>query len=241
MQHVRSVSDDIVTFWERAATTRWGAYLSSEEGAMLERASDVAGPPRVALEIGVEGGRWSKLLQDRGWNMICTDVDAAALAICAARLPEAACILVDPADTTLPCDRASVGLLLAFEVGPVVQSDWFPGEAARVLAPNGILVCSFYNRLSLRALVYRLLCLFDTHRQRYGDDYYRGGTYGAFRRTLVEQGFEPVEELGLGWSPFARHSNSRLIPLCLRIESLLRLARLPRLSPFVLLVARRRH
>ena len=204
---------------------------------MLRRASDAAGTPARALEIGAEGGRWSKLLSDDGWKMICTDVDPTALAICAKRLPDAECILVDPAATTLPCESASVKLILAYEVPAVVQSEWFPLEAARVLQPEGILVCSFHNRLSIRALVYKLLSLFDEQRRKY--DYYRGGSYGAVRRKLAEYGVEPISEMGLGWFPFTRQSDSPLIPLCVRIEAFLGLRRLPRLSPFVLLMAER--
>ena len=46
-----------ITRWERAATSRWGRYLTAAERRMLDRACDAAGHPGIALEVGADGGR----------------------------------------------------------------------------------------------------------------------------------------------------------------------------------------
>jgi SAM-dependent methyltransferase len=224
------------TYWEAVAETRWGAYITRYERRELLAAATSLRRPGTALEVGCEGGRWSRLLADLGWRLVCTDVDATTLALCAERIPEATCVLVDSADTRLPCDDAAVQLLLAYEVDPVTSASWFPSEAARVLAAGGILVCTFLNRRSVRGAAY--LALHRLGRRRH--DYYVGPTYGAYRRALRDTGLEPVRQLGLGWAPFTRNSDASLIPLATALEQVLGLRRLPALSPLVVVTARRR-
>ena len=96
-------------------------------------------PEGAALEVGCEGGRWSMLLADAGRPVVCVDVDADALAVCASRIPQATCIRAEPGDRTLPGENGSVALVLVYEVRDVIEADWFPGEAARVLGPGGVL------------------------------------------------------------------------------------------------------
>lgn len=87
------ISDEpAMTFWEKAAITRWGSYLTEIEKAVILKAHQLSGLPGTALEIGCEGGRWSKLLSEAGWKVICTDIDVESLALCRKRIPDATCI-----------------------------------------------------------------------------------------------------------------------------------------------------
>src|SRR5574341_2375579 len=113
--HVQSEIEQ-VTYWENIATTKWGCYITAIERRALLRATEMSRNPTVALEIGCEGGRWSKLLAELGWNIICTDVDATSLTLCQRRIPQAKCILVSPDDPKIPCESDSIGLLLCLEV-----------------------------------------------------------------------------------------------------------------------------
>lgn len=233
------IASETPTFWEHVATTRWGSYLTHEEARVLEQGRVLAGAPGIALEVGVEGGRWSAVLGSAGWDLICTDIDAQALAVCAKRLPEAQCVLTRGDATSLPCETGAATLLLVYEVAPVTQSDWFPGEAARVLKSGGVLVCSVDNPHSARAQAFKALCLIDPHRRRHRERYYAGTPYASFRETLTTHGFRIVQEVGLGWCPFPRRSNSRLIPACVTLERMVGLRHLPRYSPQVLLIAQK--
>src|SRR5882762_389759 len=89
--------------YERIAATRWGRYLTGVERKAILKAHQLCATPTVALEIGASGGRWSRLLSERGWKMICTDINPSSLDRCRMRVPQATCILADPDDTTLPC------------------------------------------------------------------------------------------------------------------------------------------
>jgi len=221
------------TFWERAARSRWGTYISDIEKEAILRAQSLAGGPSHALEIGCEGGRWSKMLSDLNWKMTCTDVDAQTLKLCQSRLPEASCILVEPESERIPCETNSVKLLLCVEVPPVVKSRWFPQESQRVLTEGGLVVGVFFNLISWRGLLAHA-----TAPMRGSYDFFEL-SYRAWKKKLCAKGFSMVQERGFCWFPFRRSSDSGLIPSFVRMERNLGLQNLPELSPWVVFIARK--
>ncbi len=226
-----NVVNDEVTYWEKAAQSKWGTYISEIEQRAILRASYAGQSPRYAVEIGCEGGRWSKLLADVGWQMTCVDVDLKVLSLCQSRLPTARCVLVDPSQSTIPIDTGSTQLVLCIEVPHVLpDSGWFIDEAYRVLRPGGMIVGTFFNLLSYRGLAGHLVQLTGRH------DYYRL-FYAAWRRTLQRRGFVFLHEEGLCWFPFRRKSDSALIPTFTAAEHYLGLRRLVVFSPWVVFVA----
>lgn len=225
----------VMTRWEQAATTKWGRYVTQMEERAIRQAASLAGKPTWALEIGCDGGRWSKLLSDSGWQMTCTDVNSETLAVCRRRVPGAKCILSHPRDETIPCEPDSTNLLLCVEVAPVIQSGWFLPEAGRVLRENGILVGVCWNRASARGFFSRV-------KQRFApptDDTFYTRSYSAWRKDLVQAGFQLVQEEGFCWGFFGRESNSLLVPLFIRLERLLWLHRMTTWSPWVVFIARK--
>lgn len=220
-----------VTRWERAAQTRWGAYLSDGERRALMRACSMT-KPGTALDIGCGSGRWSLMLRQAGWRLICADIDEEALELCQERMPDAVCVRVQETDVSLPAEDEFIQLLAAIEVPHVVEQDWFPSEAARVLALGGFLVATYHNSRSLRGFAYRRLP------RRHS--FYTGPPYSMFRTALVRAGVEPLHEEGLGWLPFPRESDSPLIPILTRVEEATGVRRLPSVSPFVVLLAQKR-
>jgi SAM-dependent methyltransferase len=174
------------TYWEVVANTSWGGYVAEVEKRAILKANALAANPTTCLEIGCEGGRWSKLLADLGWSVTCTDVDPETLKICKERIPTAHCMVVKPNDTSIPSESNSVSLLLCIEVPPVMHSQWFLAEAFRVLQTNGILVGVFLNRLSLRGLWAHI-----TARLRNSYEYYKL-VYPRWRNELRKNGFRVV-------------------------------------------------
>jgi SAM-dependent methyltransferase len=224
-----------MTFWERAATTKWGRYVTRMEERAILQAAALAGNSTQALEIGCDGGRWSKLLSDSGWQMTCIDVNPQTLAVCQQKVPAAKCILSSPHAVTIPCEPDSTDLLLCLEVAPVIQSNWFLPEAGRVLRKNGIFVGVCWNRTSLRGFYARV-------KQRFAptsDMLFYRRSYSGWREDLGRAGFELVHEEGFCLSFFGRMSNSPMIPLFTRLERLLQLHRLTTLSPWIIFIARK--
>jgi len=222
------------TMWEVVATTRWGRYTTEMAESAVLAGAEIAGTPGAALEVGCEGGRWSRLLSNMGWSLTCTDIDAQALAVCQQRLPTAKCIQVSPSDSTLPCAASSVSLLLCLEVFPVMDSAWFAWEANRVLAIDGVLVGVTLNRTSLRGMFVRA-------KQRLtGTSEFYKSSYGEWRGRMEAAGFTVTFERGYCWFPFGRSSNSWLAPFFVSIERRLGLGRLTAFSPWVVFIARKK-
>ena len=221
------------TFWEHVATTRWGEYLSEVEQRNILRASQLAGPPTLALDVGCEGGRWSQLLADQGWNLTCTDVNPQVLDLCQQRLPAAQCILVKPDDHTLPCKSGTIRLLLCIQVG-VESQPWFIEEAQRVLGEGGVMAVMTWNLFSLRSLYVHVKARFSEE----PDSSYQI-PYATFRRRLTNSGFELLAEEGYSWGPFWRESNSPFVPLFARLEKKLGLHKFPIVSPWVIAIVRK--
>ncbi len=222
------------TYWERVAKTNWGSYISNVEKKAILDAHGRFEKPGFALEIGCDGGRWSKLLSDSGWDMTCTDISEEALTVCKARVPTARHILVDGTDTCLPLPTGSMNLLLCMEVFSVIGSDWFIPESFRVLAGGGVLVGVFLNLLSLRGLISRASEVIKRRNHRPG---HYDRCFFQWKKRLQHAGFRFVQEKGVCWFPFARTSDSSFVPVCEFVESALGLNRIINLSPWVVFVA----
>lgn len=222
------------TTWEKAAATRWGAYISDIEERAILQAHALTKKPTVGLEVGCEGGRWSKMLTDMQWSMLCTDVNEKTLQICKDRIPSACCVLVDPDDEGLSCRSESVDLLLCVEVPPVIRADWFVNEAHRVLRKDGIVVGVIWNLFSFRGFFAHLRASW-----RGKVDYYTIA-YPFWKKKLSAQGFEILHEEGYCWFLFNRFSNSVFVPYFTRLEKELGLRKRVNQSPWVVFVAQKK-
>ena len=231
------LASPILTRWEKIGeATRWGRYLAAVERRVILRAENYAGHPRNGIDLGCGGGRWSKLLNDRGWNMTCIDVDAEALSICAHKLPDAKCIQSRRADRTIPVAAESAGIALCIEAAPLIESDWFAGEVCRVLADGGILVGVFINGKSPRGVLSRVKDRLLDRRTEYG--FYRN-SYAHCRKRLINAGFEMLHEESFCWGPFARDSNSPLVTTWTMLERAFHLRQLIRWGPWIVFIARK--
>ena len=123
------------------AQTRYGRYADSVERKMMLYV--LANCPAIGelLDVGCEGGRWSKVFADMGWQITATDVDTRALQVCQSRIPNARCVLADPKSRRLVAENESIDLALCIEVGPVVHTDWAISEFSRVLKIKGPSCC----------------------------------------------------------------------------------------------------
>jgi hypothetical protein len=184
----------------------------------------------MALDFGCEAGRFSQILADRGWSMICADTNASALELCQHRIPAARCIPLSQQNCQIPSSDSSLGLLLCIEC-PVMPTEWFAREANRTLRTGGALVGVFFNKLSLRGAFAHTMASVRGCR-----DYF-SHSYPAWRKALRALGFAVVREIGFRWPPFALTSNSRLLPAAFAIEQAMGLQKLIAISPLVGFVA----
>lgn len=222
-----------VAYWDWLNGRRWGRYITAEETAAIDRAAESAPPGGAALDVGAGSGRFTRHLLDRGWSVTSVDVDPDAIRRCSERNPEAEVLQIDEGSDRLPAPDGSTSLVVCIEVRAVVHSDWFLPEVRRVLVPGGRLVAVTWNRVSLRGVFAGAV---SQRRDGVPHPHYQV-TYREWRRRLELAGLEVVAEQGLCWFPFGRASDSRLVPLGAAVERHLGLARLPSLSPWVLVTA----
>lgn len=227
-----------MTRWERVGyTTRWGRYLAEVEKTLILRGEESVGKVGTAIDLGCGGGRWSKLLADRGWEMTCMEVSREELAVCQRKVPAARCVLTQPGDQSIPSPSGSARIVLCIEVVPLIEAEWFPNEAKRILENNGLLIGIYINGQSLRGIASRL-----NHRLVNGPGHYRfyRSSYAACRERLVQSGFEMLHEESCCWGPFHRESNSPFVPAFVTMERAMRLNRVVKWGPWVAFIARKK-
>ena len=228
-------STDEVLYWENIANTRrYVKHTSEIEKRVILKSHFLALQSTTAIDIGCEGGRWSKLLADAGWRLMCIDVSQRALDICKKRIPNATCVLSSRNDSQFPCATESIGMALCIEVPEVINADWFIDETFRVLQKGGLVVGVFFNRLSWRGLMHHFIA-FLKRRSAY---VYRL-SYSEWRKSLRKRGFFVVYEEGFGWSPVSKTSISLLVPVVSSIERYLGLRKLVSLSPMIIFIAQK--
>jgi len=224
--------------WERLMRgTRYGQYADGVESALLQYVLSKSAKPGALLDVGCEGGRWSKVFADIGWRVTSTDVDPKVLRVCQTRVPNARCVLVDPNSDRLEAEDESVDVALCVEVGPVIHTDWAIPEFARVLKGGGRLVGVCWNRSSWRGFFFHNVPALRSA----GSDPLVGFPikYRDFRRRMIEHGFRFEKEMGYAWGPFRRTSNSRLVTLWASLERYSGLQRIVRYAPMVAFVSRK--
>lgn len=230
--------DEDITYWEKVARTKLGSYLTEIEKGVIFKANSLAGRPTSALEIGCDGGRWTRLLAELGWNMTATDVNPNILKICQKRVPSAKCILVDPCNSKIPCENGSKKLIICIEVFGVFNSDWFMDEAFRTLEHGGLLVCTVSNPLSLRGALHRVAYKIRKDKIDYG--YFTATQpYHKYKKKIIQNGFKLIYEEGFCWIPFTRQSDSMFIPVSGRLERFLGLRHITILSPLIIFIAQK--
>lgn len=218
------------TYYEQLAQNTWGSYLSRIEQDAIDEGLLTAGSPGVALELGCDGGRWSKRVTDFGWKIIATDVRREAIDVCQRRIPDARCICVEPSSHSLPVENEAVKLVLIIEVWQIMHEEWLISELSRVLVPGGVIIATCPNRCSWRGLYSRIK----------GDaDFWYKDSFNHWVTRLGANGLEVLKAVGYAWSPFPRGSDSKLVPFAASLEKRLKLCHLTSLSPWVVVLARK--
>lgn len=224
---------EITALERQAEETTWGRYLANVEKSGILRGEALAEGRGKAIDIGCGGGRWSKLLADRGWEITSTDIDRHSLAVCQLNVPNTTCVLSESSDQSIPAATGSLQLVLCMEVPQVVEAEWLPHELHRVLSDRGIVVGVQFNLHSWRSAVWHLRRPFKDSDGSYTISYAR------WKKRLLRAGFTMLHEEAFGWGPFMRHSNSRFVPGFVKAEHTLGLDRLMKWGPWILFIARK--
>jgi SAM-dependent methyltransferase len=224
-------------YWDAFRDLKMGQYLLNREQAFIRNIlGTVRHQPRRVLEIGCCSGRVSLPFREAGLNFIGLDIDHFALTMfhhCSNKTP-----LVRGDALLLPFADGCFDCILAIQCFSYFNHQLFLQESNRVLANDGLLIYSAVNSSNYKRVLKRL--------RWHNLNFRPTDTISCSQMLLAteEHGFEIQTVSGYNWVPFtpelAPHSNSLLVGLAAWIERTLRLDRYYRISPWILVAAKKR-
>lgn len=222
--------------WDPFRETAMGRYLLEREQSFLARTlADAASPFRL-LDIGSGTGRVTEPLRHLpGLVVTGLDADFDSLVAFEGRTGRHPAVVADAAD--LPFAAGSMDGVVAIQCFRYLEPIRFLSECHRVLKPGGSLIMQAVNRLGYKRTMRRVIKRSSTPAGSYVF------TPGEVLGLLRQQRFTVEEVAGYNWPPFkprfSPRSDSALVGYAARIEHGLRLDRLHRLSPWILVAARK--
>lgn len=223
---------EAVFFWDIPLGRTMDNYLLQRELAFIRSFVNGKAAESKILEIGCGSGRITLPLSKLGLNIIAMDLNPAPLK--SFQQKSKAVSLVRGDAVHLPFSDGSLDYVLAIQTLLNFNHESFLAECKRVLKGEGLLICQFLNRQSYKWILKKL---FKDKQTLNG---YSCLSYNEFLRVAAKHDFEVQVLSGYNWLPFDRHSNSNWVNTASRLEELLRLDRLSRYSPWVLMAARKK-
>ncbi len=198
-----------------------GKYLTSVESGFIFK-SIMLSQPCIVMDIGTEAGRFSILASDKKATVIGIDIDSFALKRLKLKTKNVAVITADA--RKIPLKNHVFDAIFMIEVLDYISNlEEALAECHRTLKSNATLILSFGNRSSLKSQL----------RKMQGKSYRH--SYDRVVQSLSKTGFSVVRKIGYNWLPFARTSESRLIPFLAMLEKFFVLRRIPCISPWVIM------
>ncbi|MDP2675119.1 MAG: methyltransferase domain-containing protein [Dehalococcoidia bacterium] len=217
-------------YWDAVAKTTMGKYITDAEVTFLERSLERA-RPRLVVDAGAGTGRLTRVLAGLSDGVIATEVNPGLAAAAAGVAPNVDAVRVSGSSCAIPFRDGIADGVVCVEVPDLTHWRWFYRESRRLLRPGGVLIVTLQNRLSWKGVIARLLRW--RYRTKPGPAYYRR-SLGELVSLGRQAGLDFEDAVGFNWLPFSRTSDSPLVPALAKLEKALRLDRLVRISPWVI-------
>jgi SAM-dependent methyltransferase len=216
--------DDVpVTYWEAAARTKMGIYLTSVEMAFFLKSIDFSKCHLVG-DIGAEAGKFSLLAAEKNVQVVAIDIDLLGLKRLKFKNKLANVVLADARNIPLREDILDAAFMMEV-IDYIPELDTVLSECGRILKNGCSLVFSFGNKTSLKSKL----------RSLRGKSYRH--SYGEITNELRKAGFKLARKEGFNWLLFGRTSENSLVPLSAKMERLFGLRKTPSVSPWVIVQA----
>jgi ubiquinone/menaquinone biosynthesis C-methylase UbiE len=213
------------THWEKAAKTKMGKYLTRVETSFILKEIDTS-KLNLVIDVGAEAGRFSLLTANANVSVIGIDIDSYSLRRLKQKNDGIPVIQADA--RKIPLKDGTFDAVLMIEVLDYIpQTNEALTECNRILKPKSSLILSFGNQSSAKAKL----------RQLKGKTYMH--SYDQVIRTLRDSGFAVFSKTGYNWIPLGRISESPLIPFLAGLEKIFGLRKIPSLSPWVIVHAKK--
>jgi SAM-dependent methyltransferase len=209
------------THWEKAAKTRMGKYLTEIETRFVSETIEID-KCSLIIDIGAEAGRFSVFATGGNVEVMGIDIDSYGLKRLRAKDRHVNVVQADARH--LPFVNGIFDVVFLIEVLDYIHElEACLGECGRTLKSGGSIVLSFGNRSSLKSWL----------RSIRGESYVH--SYREVTEALKRSELKIARKLGYNWLLFGRTSENQLIPLLAKAESLLKLRKLPSVSPWVMM------
>ena len=154
MQDIQTYYDELSRHYDTQRSNPYFRLIEELELEALRRA--VHSIQGGVLEVGCGTGIFLKHLQDTDGMLHGLDYTSGMLRVAQHKLGNTSARLVRGDAQTLPYASDSFDVVYSFKVlAHLPHIDWALAEIRRVLRPAGIAVLEFYNRHSIRHLLYR--------------------------------------------------------------------------------------
>ena len=214
-------------FWETAAKTKLGKYLTGIETNFV---SDAIEPlePHMILDIGAGAGKFSLLASKPNTTVVSLDLVSYGLKRLKLKNKDIHVIKADARKIPLKNEVfAAISMIEVLDYIPELAEVF--NDCNRTLKKEASFVFSFGNKASLKQKL----------RQLRGKSYLH--SYNSIMKNLSKADFKVRRKQGYNWLPFGRTSQNRLVPFFALTEMILGLRRIPSLSPWVIVHATKSH
>ncbi len=210
-------------FWETAARTQLGKYLTDIETHFVLNSIETT-QPRMILDIGAGAGKFSLLAANSDIDVVSIDIVSYGLRRLQLKKPDVQIIKADA--RKIPLRDGIFDAIVMIEVLDYIpELDQVFNDCQRTLKKEASFTFSFGNTTSLKQKV----------KQLRGNSYLH--SYKSVMKNLAKADFKVRRKQGYNWLPFGRTSENPLVPLFAFTERILGLRRIPSLSPWVMVQA----
>ena len=224
-------------YWDTVEPAALSGYITSTEGAFIERCLDQLGStPALVVDAGAGSGRFTRMLAARSRRVVATEMVPQLVDMLAGIAPNVNAVRVERRSIALPVDDGTADAIVAIDVADFTQNPAFHRECYRALRPGGLFITSLQNRASWKGLIGRFR---TEHHRAEVDAIYYTWSFRMLVDSLRDAGLQLDRSMGFNWLPFTRDSNSPLVAPLAQLERVLQLRRLPSISPWALVAARR--
>ncbi len=210
-------------FWETAARTKLGKYLTDIETHFVLNAIETT-QPRMILDIGAGAGKFSLLAAKSNIDVVSIDIVSYGLKRLQLKKPDVQVIKADARRIPLK-DGIFDAIVMIEVIDYIPELDEVFKDCQRTLKKDASFVFSFGNKTSVKQKL----------KQLRGNSYLH--SYKSVMKNLAKADFKVTKKQGYNWLPFGRTSENPLVPLFAFTERISGLKRIPSLSPWVMVHA----
>ncbi|MCW4006934.1 MAG: class I SAM-dependent methyltransferase [Candidatus Bathyarchaeota archaeon] len=212
------------TFWEEAARTKMGSYLTKIETDFFKEAisnSDY----KLVCDVGTGAGKFTLIAVEKNLETVSLDIDLHGLK--RLRLYTKKSHLIQADAKALPLKPGVFDAVFSMEVLDYIpETDKVLNEFRTISKDGAGLFFSFGNQSSIKSKI----------RNMQGKNYMH--SYGEVAAGLEKAGYKVLGKTGFNWMLFNRSSENSLIPLLGKLERIIGLRKIVSYSPWVLIKAK---